>query len=208
MPAYASLAVVTREALVLEMWAGQFACEGANWLLKHIIKEERPIGHVGDGYGFPSSHSQYMGYFATFLICHLYFRHRFEPCGVLFLDRLFRLAVYSLLLLWAGAVCYSRYFLTYHTVPQIVWGASIGVLLGLSNYMFLEFIPQNHPESILGRWKRSFLSSRVATWLRIRDGWAIWADGGFAADWHSWRSRWDAHGNGPQKSSSSKRKGQ
>lgn len=26
------------------MWLGQFACEGANWILKRAIKQERPVG--------------------------------------------------------------------------------------------------------------------------------------------------------------------
>jgi hypothetical protein len=26
------------------MWAGQFACEAFNYLLKHIVKQERPLG--------------------------------------------------------------------------------------------------------------------------------------------------------------------
>lgn len=43
-PAYASLVVVTREIVVIEMWAGQWICEGVNWLLKRLVKQERPIG--------------------------------------------------------------------------------------------------------------------------------------------------------------------
>ena len=26
------------------MWAGQLACEGFNWILKTIVKQERPVG--------------------------------------------------------------------------------------------------------------------------------------------------------------------
>lgn len=26
------------------MWAGQLACEGFNWAVKHAIKEDRPVG--------------------------------------------------------------------------------------------------------------------------------------------------------------------
>ncbi|KAF9240607.1 hypothetical protein BU15DRAFT_73838 [Melanogaster broomeanus] len=79
MPAYAVLAVQTRELTVINMWAGQFLSEGLNFTLKHIVKAERPADsklHL-NGYGFPSSHSQYMGYFGAFLISHMYFRHRF-----------------------------------------------------------------------------------------------------------------------------------
>jgi len=172
------------------MWAGQWICEGVNWLLKRLVKQERPIGHIGNGYGFPSSHSQYMGYFATFLICHLHFRHRFETFGHPMLDAMWRICVYTALLAWAGTVCYSRFHLTYHTVPQIAWGVGTGVALGLMNYMICEFIPFNYPNSLLGQWKRMLLSSWISTSLRIRDGWSVWPDGGIA--YASWRSRWEA----------------
>jgi dolichyldiphosphatase len=64
---------------------------------------------MGEGYGFPSSHSQWMGYFATFLTCHLFFRHRFTPFGFTLLDTLIRLVAYVGVLGWAAAVVYSRY---------------------------------------------------------------------------------------------------
>lgn len=41
---YAALAVMTRELIIIEMWAGQLACEGFNWVLKRAIKQERPVG--------------------------------------------------------------------------------------------------------------------------------------------------------------------
>ena len=106
------------------MWTGQLASEGFNWVLKHIIKEDRPYGNaigrlhryvliayadeVGTGYGFPSSHSQYMGFFWAFLTCHLYFRHRFASTGSVALDRAFRLFVYAAIAFVSGAVAYSR----------------------------------------------------------------------------------------------------
>jgi dolichyldiphosphatase len=118
---------MTREYLVIIMWAGQLFGEGLNYLIKHIIKQDRPhrkclmillltawahlrlvLERVGSGYGFPSSHSQYMGYFATFLICHIYCRHRFASTGWKLIDQLWRLVVYAGLLGWAGAVAYSR----------------------------------------------------------------------------------------------------
>lgn len=39
---YATLVWSTREVEVILMFAGQLACEGLNFLLKRIIKEERP----------------------------------------------------------------------------------------------------------------------------------------------------------------------
>jgi len=64
---------------------------------------------LGDGYGFPSSHSQWMAYFATFLICHVRFRHRFTPTGNKSMDLLLRLTVILGLIAWAGGVAYSRW---------------------------------------------------------------------------------------------------
>lgn len=40
--AYVSLIWSSREAEVLLMFAGQMGCEALNWILKRIIKEERP----------------------------------------------------------------------------------------------------------------------------------------------------------------------
>ena len=116
----------TRELIVIIMWAGQFFNELLNWLIKRAIKQDRPIRKstltvnilvqwchfiesIGNGYGFPSSHSQYMAYFATFLICHLYYRHRFPSTGYPVVDFIWRMMIYFGLLGWAGLVAYSRY---------------------------------------------------------------------------------------------------
>lgn len=49
-----------------------------------------------------------MGYFGAFLVCHMYFRHRFATCGYPLLDRAFRFMVYLGLVAWVGLVAYSR----------------------------------------------------------------------------------------------------
>ncbi|KAF7975473.1 hypothetical protein HWV62_9505 [Athelia sp. TMB] len=173
------------------MWAGQLACEGFNWILKRAIKQERPVESLGNGYGFPSSHSQYMGYFAAFLFCHLFFRHRFESCGYQVLDAAWRGVVYSSIGAWSLAVPYSRYHLHYHTPFQILCGYLIGVFLGLSLYLVAEYIPRHFPSSFLGQWKRTLLGGQVATWCRLRDGWGVWADGGREVEWARWRGEWE-----------------
>ncbi|KAF9466133.1 hypothetical protein BDZ94DRAFT_1158613 [Collybia nuda] len=193
MASYAALAVQTRELTIIVMWAGQLAGEVFNWVLKHAIKQDRPIESIGNGYGFPSSHSQYMGYFSSFLICHLYFRHRFASTGSAIADHLFRGAVYLALLLWTGAVAYSRYelHLGYHNTNQIIWGLSIGALLGTSMYALAEYIPRHHPQSTLGALKLFVLDNPVSSWLQIRDGWAVWADGGREGEWIRWKAEWE-----------------
>ncbi|KAK0501513.1 PAP2-domain-containing protein [Armillaria luteobubalina] len=192
MPAYASLAVQTREYVVIVMWAGQFACEAFSWLIKRAVKENRPVGSVGNGYGFPSSHSQYMGYFATFLICHLYFQHRFGTTGYTFLDRAWRILVYSAIGGWALLVAYSRYALGYHNAHQILWGFGIGVLFAVVLFVVSQILPRWQPSSIFGKLKMFLLVNPVSTWLQIRDGWDIWADGGREHEWFRWRKEWDS----------------
>ncbi|KAJ7576986.1 hypothetical protein C8J56DRAFT_972062 [Mycena floridula] len=191
MASYAALTVQTREYIIIVMWAGQLFGEALNWVLKHTIKQDRPSELAGNGYGFPSSHSQYMGYFSAFLVCHLYFRHRFSTTGYPVVDAAWRLIVYLGLMTWAVTVAYSRYHLEYHTPHQILWGFGIGAVLGIALYTLAELIPQRRPNSILGQVKAFLLANPLSTWLQIRDGWAIWADGGRETEWQRWRAEWN-----------------
>lgn len=178
------------------MWAGQMLCEAFNWVLKHIIQEERPNYDLGDGYGFPSSHSQWMGYFATFLLCHFSFRHRYISTGSVVLDFAWKLVLYAGIVFWAGAVAFSRFYLSYHTAPQVLWGLGIGIVFGATYYTSVEYIPANYPQSFLGRARAVVLANPVSTWFRIRDGWAVWEDGGMEEQWKQWRREWDKHALG------------
>ncbi|KAJ7781989.1 hypothetical protein DFH07DRAFT_792213 [Mycena maculata] len=191
MPAYAALAVQSREYVICMMWLGQLAGEAFNLVLKHTIKQGRPSYSAANGYGFPSSHSQYMGYFASFLMLHLYFRHRFATTGSRILDQTLRVALYLALSAWALVVAYSRFYLRYHSVAQILWGFGIGVALGTSFYTVCELLPRLRPASIFGTLKSFLIQNPVSTWLQIRDGWDVWADGGREAEWLRWRAEWD-----------------
>jgi dolichyldiphosphatase len=73
---YVTLILVRRELTMLSGLIGQLGCEGLNLALKRIFKQGRPTDFLGTGYGMPSSHSQFMGYFMTFWCIHLY---RFRP---------------------------------------------------------------------------------------------------------------------------------
>ena len=142
---------------------------------------------LGHGYGFPSSHSQYMGFFSAFLLSHLYFRHRFASSGSRFLDQAWRGLLYSAIAAWSVSVAYSRYHLKYHTPHQIVWGFSIGVGLGLLLYTLAEYIPRRYPECFLGQFREWLLENPASTWIQIRDGWSVYSDGGREDEWKRWR---------------------
>lgn len=47
---YATLIWATREVEIILMFAGQMGCEALNFLLKRIIKEERPKGETRTGF--------------------------------------------------------------------------------------------------------------------------------------------------------------
>ena len=84
--------------------------DGVTLLPWHLVFWRYNLDYLGSGYGFPSSHSQYMGYFSSFLIMHLFFRHRFTSSRNKLLDIMFRLLVYVILVSLALVVCYSRWF--------------------------------------------------------------------------------------------------
>jgi len=84
------------------------------------------------------------------------------------------------------------YYLGYHSPYQILWGLAIGAGLGVSLYLLTEAIPTRYPASPLGRMKTAILNNPVVVWLQLRDGWAVWADGGREGDWLRWRKQFEA----------------
>lgn len=106
-------------------------CECFNYVLKHIIQQDRPsseslhclisahdisyehparviVADLGDGYGFPSSHSQWMGYFASFLFWHFTYRHRFASTGITIVDYARTVLLFTGIIGVSAAVAFSR----------------------------------------------------------------------------------------------------
>jgi dolichyldiphosphatase len=75
------LIYTTREIELFLLLAGQLACEALNFALKRLIKEDRPqlIRELGKGYGMPSSHSQFVGFWAVYVVLFLWLR--LKPAG-------------------------------------------------------------------------------------------------------------------------------
>jgi dolichyldiphosphatase len=152
-----------------------------------------------------------MGFFASFLMCHLYFRHRFTSTGYRIIDFMWRILLYLCFSSLAGAVAYSRYlfyvfhlvqcahhrlnlarfYLAYHSLHQITWGFLIGVALGVSFYIIVELLPMRRPSSVFGRTRVWLMQNQLSTWLELRDGWSVWHDGGREEEWRNWRSKWE-----------------
>ncbi|KAM3454930.1 hypothetical protein MY3296_002712 [Beauveria thailandica] len=124
---YLTLIFASREAEVALLFAGQLACEALNFLLKRLIKEERPRRIHGKGYGMPSSHAQFVFFWSIALSLFLLVRHRptTTPGGAKLVARL---AVSAASLGLAAATAWSRVYLNYHTPKQVLVGSSVGVL--------------------------------------------------------------------------------
>ncbi|KAL8259674.1 hypothetical protein R6Q59_027627 [Mikania micrantha] len=102
-----------------------------------------------DSHGWPSSHSQYMFFFATYFTLLTY-----KKFGIILRRQMWvvGLVVWPLALL----TMYSRVYLGYHTVGQVFAGASLGIVLGgvwfwvvnsRIKHVFLAI-----EESSIGRW--------------------------------------------------------
>lgn len=144
---YVALLICCRELEIGLMFAGQLVCEAANFALKRLIKEERPKGQmtVGKGYGMPSSHAQFVAFWSVYLILFMMMRHTprlshpasFVATGATSSGRslaaawgsyIERVSVSAVSVVIAAAVAWSRIYLGYHTLRQVLAGCSVGVV--------------------------------------------------------------------------------
>ncbi|ODQ49882.1 PAP2-domain-containing protein [Saitoella complicata NRRL Y-17804] len=125
---YSTLFLSTRQFLILVALAGQLVNEAINYVLKKLLKEARPVlpgldEAVGKGYGMPSSHSQFMGFWAGVVVVVLYGKlgHRYTAPQ--------RIALSVAAVTLSTLVCVSRVVLGYHSIKQVVVGNSLGYVL-------------------------------------------------------------------------------
>ncbi|KAF9363504.1 Dolichyldiphosphatase 1 [Mortierella sp. NVP85] len=160
---YIAVILATRDLSIILMLAGQFLNECVNYVLKRVIKQERPttgtkinnpIHHcliswivlgavtdlalsisvgrldlgLGEGYGMPSSHSQFMAYFATYMILLMHGSSGSISPHLISLGVAF----------WSILVIYSRVHLYYHTWQQVVAGSICGCAIAAAYYFFVQ----------------------------------------------------------------------
>lgn len=195
---YMAVIVLRREMTYVNVLLGQILCETVNGKLKRRIRQERPTQVLGSGYGMPSSHAQFCGFFAVFWTLHLLFHAPRTTVGgartyvARVVDRTMMIG-----LVWALALltCYSRYvaahsrshYLLYHTGAQIYVGASLGAMIGALYYLATERFLRTEPaNSLVGRLRRTFYLSRVSRALGLRDTWSVWPEGAEDALYTQW----------------------
>lgn len=132
-----------RELQAIFFAIGLLLSQILNELVKISVQQSRPetcaLLEACDSHGWPSSHSQYMFFFATYFTL-LAFR------GLGTSSRFGKLFLASLP--WPSAILtlYSRVYLGYHSVAQVFAGATLGLVLGLLwfwvvNSVLIDFFP-------------------------------------------------------------------
>ncbi|KAH3686032.1 hypothetical protein WICPIJ_003032 [Wickerhamomyces pijperi] len=159
---YLSWFLTTREVEPVIMAAGQVVNDIINNVAKNHIKQVRPYNFEGfqasglrSGYGMPSAHSQFMGFFATYLILRIWIQWK----GLSVLRKI--ISTISLgALSWC--VMYSRVYLYYHSVPQVLVGLGIGTTLGLVYYFTIDVLRSIGLVDYVLSWG-------LADWFHVKD---------------------------------------
>ncbi|CAI0446804.1 unnamed protein product [Linum tenue] len=120
--------IFRRELQAMFFAVGLLISQFVNEVVKTTVQQARPVTcellEMCDSHGWPSSHSQYMFFFATYFTLLM-----LKGIG---LAQTIRNKGFAFSLAWSMAVLtmYSRVYLGYHTVAQVFAGASLGLVLG------------------------------------------------------------------------------
>ncbi|XP_051152327.1 lipid phosphate phosphatase gamma [Andrographis paniculata] len=124
---FVSHCIFRRELQGLFFAIGLLISQFVNEVIKTSVQQARPetcaLLEMCDSHGWPSSHAQYMFFFAVYLTLLTHYR----------IGSLFRTQMgIVFLLVWPSTVLtmYSRVYLGYHTVAQVFAGAALGAALG------------------------------------------------------------------------------
>ncbi|KAK6196222.1 hypothetical protein SNE40_001487 [Patella caerulea] len=138
---FVTLILFRRELHTMCYLLGMIVNEFINWVLKHLIREPRPSVRDKEGlyceYGMPSSHAQFMWFFSMYITFFLYIR---VYKNYNWSDDLWKYIVSCSCFIIAGIVSYSRVYLAYHTVSQVLWGAVTGLILGALWFAVVQFL--------------------------------------------------------------------
>jgi len=185
------------------MFVGQMGCEALNWILKRVIREERPqskaiwwstkhseedadheVGIHGKGYGMPSSHAQFTAFWAVSVALFLLIRHNphvknasTTHVPTSFFERLF-LSV--MVIGGAAAVAQSRIYLNYHTPKQVLVGCAAGALCAVGWFIVTSYLRH-------AGWTEWALDLDICRYFRIRD--LLVNEDLVDAGWERWQSR-------------------
>jgi len=128
-----------RDLHTFTLGLGVICNHGINHFLKQFFKEPRPVLRetVFEEYGMPSNHSQYMWFVCFYLVLFVKYRLRLLNTKG---EIIWKLIAGVLSLASAGIMAYSRVYLGYHTVPQVVWGSVVGAVFALVWFLITQIL--------------------------------------------------------------------
>lgn len=129
--------IFRRELQAMFFALGILISEFINELIKKSVQQARPDTCVAlemcDSHGWPSSHSQYMAFFAVYLSLLVY-----KGLGIS--DKWSKIVTATLPWLFTVLTMYSRVYLGYHTVAQVYAGGLLGLILGALWFWFVNSV--------------------------------------------------------------------
>lgn len=135
----------------------------------------------GKGYGMPSSHSQYVAFFALSLTFFLLLRHvpnQTSPyASSTFAERA---ALSVLACIGSAAVSVSRVYLNYHTPRQVLAGYAAGVIFAIFWFFFTTYLRR-------AGWIDWALDTQLARMARVRD--LVVSEDLVEAGWQRWEAK-------------------
>ncbi|KAF9313212.1 hypothetical protein BG003_005502 [Podila horticola] len=167
---YIAVILTTRDLTPILMLAGQALNECVNFVLKRFVKQARPTEYLGDGYGMPSSHSQFMAFFATYLTILMY-RRGVTPGSIsdLITNEAFSRPR-------ADPISVHLY---YHTWQQVVAGTICGCLFATGYFFFVNnFLRSKGMQDWM-------VGNSFAHWALLRDVGEI--DNVYKWEWDNWQ---------------------
>ncbi|CAB4256783.1 similar to Saccharomyces cerevisiae YGR036C CAX4 Dolichyl pyrophosphate (Dol-P-P) phosphatase with a luminally oriented active site in the ER [Maudiozyma barnettii] len=134
---YLSWLIITRELESIIVAGGQLLNEFSNKIFKRLIKQPRPHeALMGPGYGMPSAHSQFVGFFLSYWTLKIWLQ--WDPHASTSLKTQSSLFILTFTLM----VCGSRIYLLYHTLEQVTLGYLIGIANGTLYFMAVGVVRQ------------------------------------------------------------------
>jgi len=138
----------------------------------------------GKGYGMPSSHAQFVSFWAVSVALFLLFRHNPHAPNAstthiptTFIER-FLLSI----LVFGGAVAVaeSRIYLNYHTPKQVFVGCAAGIICALGWFVVTSYLRH-------AGWIDWALDFEIARYFRIRD--LVVSEDLVDAGWERWQNQ-------------------
>jgi dolichyldiphosphatase len=161
---FVTLIFFRRDLHTIFYFFGILMNELCNFILKNAIQDPRPhrdgVRALFDHYGMPSSHAQFMWFFAVYLV--LFVSLRVHAMGTkMYRDVTCRVIAALVAIMVACFVCYSRIYLVYHSWPQVVCGSILGSVLAAIWFLIVHVL--------LTPLFPLMLHNMFAEWLLLRD---------------------------------------